>query len=81
MSMALYGSLALLLAHHTRRASARRAIFLIAGVLILLIGWSRIYLGVHFPSDVLAGFTLGLFWITLGVLAQARAIRLPSLHV
>lgn len=34
------------------------------GLLILLIGISRVYLGVHFPSDVLAGFIGGLIWVT-----------------
>lgn len=33
------------------------------GFLILLIGTSRIYLGVHFPSDVVGGFLAGLIWV------------------
>lgn len=33
------------------------------GLLIILIGISRIYLGVHYPSDVFAGFLAGLFWL------------------
>lgn len=80
MGMALYGSLALLAAHHTRSSTVRRSIFLVAGILIMLIGWSRLYLGVHYPSDVLAGFLLGLFWIALGKLVELRVLRLPSLH-
>ena len=41
----------------------RRAFFLAAGALLLavLIAWSRVCLGVHFPSDVLAGMLTGLF--------------------
>ena len=31
----------------------------------LLIGFSRIYLGVHYFSDVIGGFTLGIFWVML----------------
>lgn len=36
--------------------------------LVLAVGLSRIYLEVHFASDVLAGFALGTFWVTLAIL-------------
>ncbi|MBS4176669.1 phosphatase PAP2 family protein [Lederbergia citrea] len=39
---------------------------IIASVLIILIGLSRIYLGVHYPSDVIAGYAAGTLWIGIG---------------
>ncbi|MDE0582549.1 phosphatase PAP2 family protein [Planococcus sp. A6] len=41
----------------------------VLGMLIILIGTSRIYLGAHFPSDVLAGFIAGTIWLILCLLA------------
>jgi len=41
----------------------RVGIALAATVLILLIGSSRIYLGVHYVSDVLGGYAAGLIWL------------------
>jgi undecaprenyl-diphosphatase len=42
--------------------------------LILLVGWSRIYLGVHYPSDVAGGYLLGLLW-ALFCIAPLRVDR------
>lgn len=46
--------------------------------LFILIGFSRIYLNVHWLSDVLAGFSLGLFWLTLLILTFKVTIFLAK---
>jgi undecaprenyl-diphosphatase len=52
----------------------RIAIWSIAAVLVVAIGYSRIYLGVHYPSDVLAGYLGALVWV-LGVGIAYRKAR------
>lgn len=55
------------------RSSQKRAIKYISlvglGTLIILIGTSRIYLGAHYPSDVIAGYIAGTIWLILCLLA------------
>ena len=66
-AMAVYGFLAYLA---VRRIASRRVRFEViywTGVLVALIGFSRIYLRVHFLSDVLSGFLVGAFWLLVGV--------------
>lgn len=45
------------------------------GLLVFMIGISRIYLGVHYASDVLAGFITGLAWMTLFIRLSDRYVR------
>lgn len=69
-----YGSVAYLVGRLEPTATLRRATWIIASLIILMIGVSRIYLGVHYPSDVVAGFIAGLAW-TAFVGAGITAVR------
>jgi membrane-associated phospholipid phosphatase len=69
VSSATFAMLAYLLGRRYR--SIRRRIFIAAGAAaaIAVVGFSRLYLGAHYLSDVLAGITFGLAWATLCLLA------------
>ncbi len=69
-----YSTVAYLAARLHRRQWARWLTISVALVVILLIGASRIYLGVHYPSDVLAGIIMGLAWAAF-CMATLEAIQ------
>jgi undecaprenyl-diphosphatase len=58
----VYGTVAYLLARLQKRGWARALTLFLAVVTILLICFTRLYLGVHYPSDVIAGIIVGLAW-------------------
>ncbi|HOV43556.1 MAG TPA: phosphatase PAP2 family protein [Syntrophothermus lipocalidus] len=68
MSTAFYGFLAYLVFRHSSSPVTRWAFSCLAALLVLAIGFSRVYLGVHYPSDVLAGFAAGGFWLASSIL-------------
>jgi undecaprenyl-diphosphatase len=60
----VFGGLAVLLTARIPNRLLELAIWLVAILLILLVGLSRVYLGVHYPSDVVAGYAIGAIWVT-----------------
>ncbi len=72
-SAIVYLTLAGLASQVTVSAAARRYILVMAILMVGAIGCSRVYLGVHWPSDVLAGWSFGTLWALGWWLATARA--------
>ena len=62
LSTAAYFIMASLIAQRTPSVQLKRYIMATATLLVLLIGMSRVYLGVHYPTDVLAGWCVGASW-------------------
>jgi undecaprenyl-diphosphatase len=77
-SVIFYGLIAYLIIRRSRHWS-RYAVAAFLGVLVILIGLSRIYLGVHYASDVLAGFLIGLGWLALAARISDRFLPAESL--
>jgi len=63
ISFAFYGFLAYLVMVNLPRGWGKYLLTIILALLPLGIGISRIYLGVHYPSDVVAGYAVGGFWL------------------
>jgi membrane-associated phospholipid phosphatase len=66
-SIALYGALAHVFANGLRREPVRAAALGAVALLVAAIGFSRMYLGVHYLTDVLAGYSAGIAWLLLVV--------------
>jgi undecaprenyl-diphosphatase len=69
MSAVTYLTLGALLARSQERKGVRAYFLLVAMFLTLAVGVTRVYLGVHWPTDVLAGWTAGAVWALLCWLA------------
>jgi undecaprenyl-diphosphatase len=81
ISMVIYGLLGYFLG--SRFPKQRWWIYSLTVVLVAAIGLSRLYLGVHWPTDVIAGYTAGLVWLitcilSLEVWKQFRSVSAPS---
>ena len=72
LSAATFLTLAMLIASLEPSRGTKRMVFILAGMLVLGIGFSRVYLGVHWPSDVLAGWSLGAAWALAAWMALMR---------
>jgi undecaprenyl-diphosphatase len=66
-SLAFYGLLIYLVWQNIRNVTIRWIFTFILATIILMIGLSRIYLRVHYASDVMAGFAVGIMWLIIAI--------------
>jgi len=67
MAVTFYGLLIYILQHSISIGWLKNVLTVLVIILILLIGFSRVYLRVHYASDVAAGFIIGLLWLLLSL--------------
>ncbi len=75
LSAATYLTLAALVAHLEVKRRSKALVFGVAILLLTTVGFSRVYMGVHWPSDVLAGWCAGAAW---ALAAWVVLMRLPD---
>lgn len=75
LAAALFGMLAVLLASTTRSWTRKVTLWSTAVLLSLIVGFARMYLGVHWLTDVLGGYALGALWLFVVVTATGMLDR------
>ena len=63
--MVLYGLLIYFVYKYVKNRILKIALISVLSILIIAIGFSRVWLGVHFPTDVIGGFALGICCLCL----------------
>jgi undecaprenyl-diphosphatase len=74
-AVCFFGGVAVLLSHRLQSRLAWILVWAVALALIILIGVSRVYLGVHYPTDVIGGFAVGIIWVASVALGDRLAER------
>lgn len=73
-AVAVWGALAFLAGGSLSRWRSTVAVWALAGVICLVVGLSRVYLGVHWATDVLGGWALGAAWLGV-IMASVSAVK------
>ncbi len=81
VAASFYGLIIYLVWTYTTSKPLRNTLVFMLTLFILLIGFSRIYLQVHYASDVLAGFAAGVFWLLLGIWVLKKIERFTSKEI
>lgn len=80
LAMAFYGLLFYFLIQCYSKPCCKRWWGILSVLFILLMGFSRLYLGVHYLSDVIAGYLVGLVWLWLGILIEKKICKVGKLQ-
>ena len=75
-AMAVFGLLAWCVWRYERNPRRLIALMCLFALVIVMVGISRIYLGVHYASDVLGGFCVSIIWLVLYTKVIAPALGL-----
>lgn len=71
MAFALYAIIAFIAWRNVQTWISRIVLLLFTAFMILIIGISRVYLGVHYPSDIVGGFLVSALWVTIATSVYA----------
>lgn len=74
-SAVFFGALAAIVTARIKSRRVRTAIWIVCTAMFLLIGLSRIYLGVHYTTDVIAGYAAALIWILVVRFVEMQLAR------
>lgn len=83
LAVSLYGFLIYFFWKHLKSWGAKVSVLFFGVLIIFLIGFSRLYLGVHYLTDVLAGYLIGIFWlvISIGLVESKNTIQSSTTNV
>jgi undecaprenyl-diphosphatase len=68
-----YSAVALFCCRFLKRKMLGLPVVLLAAGIVIMTGFSRVYLGEHYPSDVLAGYVIGAWWLAVALLIGRSA--------
>jgi undecaprenyl-diphosphatase len=81
MSSTFYGLIIYLVWRNIKNKTAKWIITILLLLVIFFIGLSRIYLRVHYPTDVIAGFCLGVIWLILSISVLNKMERISKKEI